>query len=206
VSVVLLHGAATTSGVWSAVRARLGDLVVTAPERPATGDLAAECAAVAGWCEGAVVAGVSGGATLGLALAASGVPIAGAVLHEPAAGSLAPGLLDPFREAWRSGGTEAFARALYGPAWRADLAPPDPAAVGRDLAMFAAFEPARLPDPQRVLLTVGGRSSPQRQASVAALHRALGAPVHRVPGAGHAVHLEQPAAFAALIRAAARRD
>ena len=90
--VTLVHGAAVTSRVWRYVVPLLADFPVTAPDRPCTGDLAAELAVLRPDCDGAVVAGVSGGATLGLALAAvpgpdGGVPAA-AVLHEPAAGSL----------------------------------------------------------------------------------------------------------------------
>ena len=91
--VVLIHGAATTSRVWRHVVPLLaagGPVSVTVPDRPCTGDLATETAALRPSCAGAVVAGVSGGATLGLALAAAGVPAA-AVLHEPAVGSLLPG-------------------------------------------------------------------------------------------------------------------
>jgi pimeloyl-ACP methyl ester carboxylesterase len=74
---VLVHGAATTSRVWRQVAPLLtagGDLAVTFPDRPCSGDLAAEVAALRPACAGALVAGVSGGATLGLALAAAEAP------------------------------------------------------------------------------------------------------------------------------------
>src|ERR1700754_4648389 len=93
---VLVHGAATTSRVWRHVVPLLAvddSLAVTVPDRPGTGDMTAEVAALRPSCAGAVVAGVSGGATLGLALAAAGVPAA-AILHDPAVFSLRPGLLD----------------------------------------------------------------------------------------------------------------
>jgi pimeloyl-ACP methyl ester carboxylesterase len=202
--IVLVHGAATTSRVWDAVRGHLAGLEVLTPERPCTGDLDREVDALAGFCEGAVVGGVSGGATLGLALAAvGGVPLRAAVLHEPAAGSLAPGLLAPFVAAYRSGGVAAFGAALYGPAWQPEDAPEDAARVGRDLAMFSRFEPAPLADPTVVTLTVGTLSADARQRSVQALSHALGVGVRTVSGTAHAVHLEQPAAFAALLREAA---
>ena len=143
--VVLIHGAATTSRVWRHVIPLLteaGGLDVSCSDRASGGDLAAEVAALRDVCHGAIVAGVSGGATLGLALAAAGVAMRAALLHEPAVGSLYPGLLDQVRAAYQAGGVPAFASALYGPAWTAGEAPGDPGAVARDLAMFSVFEPS----------------------------------------------------------------
>jgi pimeloyl-ACP methyl ester carboxylesterase len=202
----LIHGAATTSRVWRHVVPLLAEgspLAVAVPDRPCTGDLAAEVAALRPFCAGAVVAGVSGGATLGLALAAAGVPAA-AVLHEPAVGSLLPGLLDQVRAAYSVGGVPAFARALYG--WTEAEAPADPGAVARDLAMFTAFEPAA---PARevgpVIITVGERSPVIRHESAARLADKFGLSVEVIADAGHGVHLTHPAAFAAVIgRTAAR--
>jgi pimeloyl-ACP methyl ester carboxylesterase len=204
--VVLVHGAATTSRVWRYVVPLLGGFEVSCPDRPCTGDLAAEVAALAPLCQGALVAGVSGGATLALALAATGVPMTGTLAHEPAAGSLLPGLLDGVRSAHRSGGTAAFGPALYGPAWTPAEAPDDPGAVARDLAMFGAFEPAAPgPGAGPVVLTVGEQSPPIRHESVRRLGERFGLPAWPLPGAQHAVHLEQPATFAAAIgRLAAR--
>jgi pimeloyl-ACP methyl ester carboxylesterase len=202
--VVLVHGAATTGRVWRHVVPLLHGFEVACPERPCTGDLAAEVAALAPHCEGAVVAGVSGGATLGLALAAAGVPMAAAVLHEPAVGSLLPGLLDDVREAFRSDGIAGFARALYGSAWTRAEAPADAGAVARDLAMFGAFEPT---GPTQgvgpVVVTVGECSPPVRHESVRLLAARFGLPVWHLSGARHAVHLEHPDVFAAAIRRAA---
>jgi pimeloyl-ACP methyl ester carboxylesterase len=199
--IVLIHGAATTSRVWRYVLLELDGFAVRCPDRPCCGDLATEVAALAADCDGALVAGVSGGATLGLALAAAGVPMTAAILHEPAVGSLLPGLLDPVRAAYQAGGTAALAEALYGPAWTPDEAPADASAVARDLAMFAAFEPAA-PSPAAgpVVITVGECSPPVRHESVRRLADRFGLPVWTVPGARHAVHLEHPAVFAAAIR------
>jgi pimeloyl-ACP methyl ester carboxylesterase len=200
--VALVHGAATTGRVWRHVVPLLAAapaLSVAVPERPCTGDLAAETAALRPSCAGALAAGVSGGATLGLALAAAGVPAA-AVLHEPAVGSLLPGLLDQVRAAYADGGVPAFARALYGSAWTEAEAPADPAAVARDLAMFTSFEPAApAPAAGPVIITVGERSPRARHDSVARLADKFGFSVEVVPGAGHAAHLTHPAAFADLI-------
>ena len=204
----LIHGAATTSRVWRHVVPLLADggpLAVAVPDRPCSGDLATEAAALRPFCAGAVVAGVSGGATLGLALAAAGVPAA-AVLHEPAVGSLLPGLLDQVRAAYAEGGVPAFARALYGTAWTAAEAPADLGAVARDLAMFTSFEPvAPAQEVGPVIITVGERSPAIRHESVARLADKFGLSVEVIADAGHAVHLTHPAAFAAVIgRAAAQ--
>jgi allophanate hydrolase len=197
---VLLHGAATTARIWAGTLPHLGAFDATAPDRPCSGDLEAEVTALAALCAGAVVAGVSGGATLGLALAARSVPFRAAVLHEPAAGSLTPGLLAHVAEGLRSGGVPGFGRALYGPAWHRSDAPADPEAVLRDFAMFSAFEPAAPgPGAGPILLTVGERSPEVRHRSVRALSDLLGVPYAVVPGAGHAVHLENPKEFATLI-------
>jgi pimeloyl-ACP methyl ester carboxylesterase len=201
-SALLIHGAATTSGVWRNVVPALPGWSVSTPDRASTGDLAAEIGALAPLAPGAVVGGVSGGATLGLAMLTAGVPMSAAVLHEPAAGSLSPRLLDAAIAAWESGGMPAFGRALYGSAWTPAEAPADPTRVARDLAMFRSFEPMPWPRPSpSVLLTVGELSPAVRHESVAALSDLLGAQVEVIPGAGHAVHLEQPLAFARLIAA-----
>lgn len=206
--VVLIHGAATTAAVWNPVCEVLSrtrpDIRVTTPQRAYSGDLDTELAALADTAAGAVVVGVSGGATLGLALLASGVPLAGAVLHEPAVGSLVPGLLAHVAAGYRARGVPGFGAALYGPAWDASMAPADPEAVGRDFAMFGAFEPAAptaVPDPDsgRTLTTVGELSPPPRHAAARALSAFAGLPFQVLEGCGHAVHLERPRLFAAVI-------
>jgi pimeloyl-ACP methyl ester carboxylesterase len=205
--IVLVHGAATTSRVWRLVVPLLDGFDVRCPDRVSSGDLDAELDALEPLCEGAIVAGVSGGATLGLALAArGGLGMTGALLHEPAVGSLLPGLLDPMVRAYAAGGVHAFGATLYGPAWSLEEAPADPDAVGRDLAMFRAFEPAA-PAPGRgpVMLTVGALSPPVRHESVRLLSEVFTLRVATIPGTAHAVHLENPAAFAAEIRALALR-
>lgn len=173
---------------------------VDAVQRNYSGDLDREVADLVGACDGAIVVGVSGGATLVLELARRGAGYAAAVAHEPAAGSLCPGLLDHVIAGWQTAGVVGFGSALYGPAWRREDAPSDDS-VARDLAMFRAFEPAPLPaDAAPLLLTVGGVSPAIRAASVAALADLLPAPVRTLPGAAHAVHLDQPQLVADLIR------
>ncbi|WP_280507716.1 alpha/beta fold hydrolase [Nocardia flavorosea] len=162
--VALIHGVATDSRVWAGTITALGSSVeVHCPDRPQSGDMDTEIAALAPLCEGAFVIGVSGGATLGLELAARGVEFTGALLHEPAAGSLAPGLLDEVTAAFQRDGVAGFGRALYGPAWTPELTTAAPETVAGELAMFRAFEPrpvGTLAD--RITLTVGQRSSPAR--------------------------------------------
>lgn len=184
--VVLIHGAATTGHVWRRVLPLLPGFDVLAPDRPCSGNLSTEVDALRAHCAGALVVGVSGGATLGLALAAAGVPMTGALLHEPAVGSLRPGLLDGVRAAYAAGGVPGFARALYGPAWTEADAPADLAAVGRDLAMFTAFEPAAaVPDTLagHVTVTVGECSPPVRHDSVSRLAATFGYRASVIPGA-----------------------
>lgn len=199
--VLLVHGAATTPAVWDRLVPLLGDVAVSAPFRASSGDLRREVEGLAEAARGAVVVGVSGGATLGLALAATDVPLAGAVLHEPAVGSLVPGLLDHVVAGYAADGVPGFGRALYGPGWSPEMAPADPEAVGRDLAMFRGFEPAPIaPDQGPVLVTVGGSSPPVRHAAAAALADRLGLRVEVLPGCGHFVQHDRPAALAAVVR------
>ena len=199
--VVLIHGAATTASVWGRLMPLLEDLEVTAVERPCSGDLATELRFLAPQTEGAVVVGVGGGATLGLALASSGVRFAAALLHEPAVGSLAPGLLAPMAEAFASGGVEAFGARLYGASWSRSLAPLDDTVVARELGMFRGFEPAAAATGQgRVLVTTGGDSPVVRHAAASALHAQLGYATQVLAGCGHFVHWDNPGVLASGIR------
>ncbi|MHA6758716.1 alpha/beta fold hydrolase [Streptacidiphilus sp. PAMC 29251] len=199
--VLLIHGAATTAAVWSAVRSLLPGLEVLAPQRGYSGELRVELAALAEAAEGAVVVGVSGGATLGLALLAAGVPVAGAVLHEPAVGSLVPGLLAHVAAGYAADGVAGFGTALYGPSWDPSLAPAEEDAVRRDFAMFRAFEPTPLPaSGVQLMTTVGALSPPARHTAARALRGLTGLPYRVLEGCGHAVHLEQPEALAAVVR------
>jgi pimeloyl-ACP methyl ester carboxylesterase len=201
---VLVHGAATTARMWDRVlpllAARPG-YEVTALERPRTGYLANEVASVARLVEGAWLVGVSGGATLGLAVAAAGVPLAGAVLHEPAVGSLEPGLLVPVAAAFAADGTAGLGGALYGPSWNVTMAGPAPEAhTAADLAMFRSFEPTPLPPSAgRVVVTVGGRSPRIRHRSVAALAAAVGCEALTIDRASHFAPHDAPAVFAAAV-------
>lgn len=201
--VLLVHGAATTARIWDPVTEllRADELDVVAPDRASSGDLAVELAALADDAAGAIVVGVSGGATLGLALAASDRMLAAAVLHEPAVGSLVPGLLDHVVAGYAADGVPGFGAALYGPSWDPTMAPADPGAVGRDLAMFRRFEPsAPSPGQGRVLVTVGELSPPARHQAAWALHDRLGVEVRVLPATGHFVQHDNPGALVEAIR------
>jgi len=202
--VVLVHGAATTAAVWAPVRAALArvlpEVQVVAPQRPYSGDLTTEVAALADVAAEALVVGVSGGATLGLALLASKVPLAGAVLHEPAVGSLVPGLLAHVAAGYEQRGVAGFGAALYGPAWDLSMAPADPDAVRRDFAMFRTFEPSRpAVVPPRAWTTVGALSPSIRLEAARALTSFAGVPHRVLGGCGHAIHLERPGLVAAVV-------
>ncbi|MFW0783546.1 alpha/beta hydrolase [Gordonia sp. CPCC 206044] len=184
---------ATDATVWRATANLIAarGFSVSVPERPRSGDLTQEVEFLAPLCDGAVVFGVSGGATLGLELAAHGVGMAGAWLHEPAAGSLAPGLLAHVVEAFDTDGVPGFGSALYGPAWDPTMTSSDRTTVARELAMFRAFEPrGPMIDPATLTLTVGELSPPRRHASVDSLCEAFGFGRRVLLNTSHAAHLD----------------
>lgn len=214
--VVLLHGAATTSRIWRRFLPALDEAwetsggpaapspCVVAPDRPQTGSLERELEALRPLCAGAFLVGVSGGATLAWALlaeaVAAGVRPFGGVLHEPAAGSLAPGLLSHVADALADAGLSGFGTALYGTSWSPTETDVGENVVRSEFAMFGAFEPSPL-DPavrDHVTLTVGEDSPSIRHRSVAALSTRFGVTAEVVPGR-HAVHLDHPGTFATCI-------
>lgn len=201
--VVLIHGAATTSAVWAPVLTLLSDHHVLAVDRPATGNLDLELEWLAPFTHDSLVVGASGGATLGLALAASTISIAGAIAHEPAVGSLVPELLAPVVAAYSANGAAGLGSTLYGPLWRIDMIAEE-SAVGRDLAMFRAFEPrVASPGQGRVVVTTGALSPAVRHEAARLLHVRLGYETTVIDGCSHFIARENPAALAALISAAA---
>jgi len=204
--VILIHGAATTASVWERVVPLLDGLEVRAVERPCSGDLATELRFLAPLVEGAIVVGVGGGATLGLALASSEVRFVSALLHEPAVGSLAPELLAPMAAAFADGGVEAFGARLYGPSWNRSLAPLDDAVVARELGMFRGFEPqAAAAGRGAVLVTTGANSPTVRHEAASSLSAHLGYETSVLEGCAHFVHWDNPDVLASSILAAAAR-
>ena len=221
---MLLHGVGVGPASFARVAALLGDRHrVVCLERPVgpggtalpvdrQADLLAERLRALGE-GGALVVGVSGGATLGLSLAIRHPALVPAmVLHEPLVGALAPELHQRFRLAAAQaaeGEEEAMAivRAVMGEAAWESLRPEGRAdaraAAGRwrgEIAEFAAFDPqvdelaglTAIPS----LVTVGGRSGPERWAAAEVLRRWAGAHVSVVPDAGNAAQIDAPAAFA----------
>jgi pimeloyl-ACP methyl ester carboxylesterase len=201
---VLVHGAASTPRVWDRLIPYLGACEISVPERPRTGDLDLELEWLSGLVTDAWLVGLSGGATLGLALAARGGAFAGAVLHEPAVGSLVPDLLAPMQTAFAEGGTAAFARTLYGQSWTVDLCGVgswlDDHVTARELAMFATFEPAApAPSTSPVAVTVGQNSPPVRHEAANALENRFGYSVSEIPGASHFAPHDAPDQFATVV-------
>lgn len=208
VPVLLIHGAATTSHVWRKVRPFLqeADLEVYAPDRPCSGDMETEINFLSDLAQGTLIVGISGGATLGWELISRTGDPAGALLHEPAAGSLYPGLLKGPIQALEEKGPGSFGRALYGASWSEEELGEETETVTREVAMFSHFDP-RPPHPQSgpVLLTVGECSPSPRHAVDSAYRRRFGTNSSILPMSSHAVHLDNPHVFAhAIITLAAR--
>lgn len=201
VDVVLVHGAASTSRIWRQVVAALSDVDVLAPDRPGTGSLARELDWLESISLGAVVFGMSGGATLALGLAMRGAASPAIIAHEPAAGSLSPELFGPLAHALEVDGVTGFGTALYGPLWRADATVTQDS-VREDLAMFRGFEPARASPSARVVVTTGEHSPELRHTIAARLANELGYANETLAGCSHLAALEAPHAVAARIRTA----
>jgi hypothetical protein len=114
-----------------------------------------------------------------------------ALLHEPAAGSLAPGLLDHVAEGLAADGVAGFGDARYGAAWDPSYTHASLDTVRREYAMFAASEPALLGDiAERVVLTVGERWHASRHQTGRATADHVHVPWRVLGGVCHAAHLE----------------
>lgn len=206
--VLLVHGAATGPEIWTTVVPLLADLDPVVLTRPRSGDLTVETDwlidQAAHQAQDSWLVGISGGATLVLAAAAAGVHARGVLAHEPAAGSLVPGLLAPMVEAFEAGGTTAFARRLYGEEWNppAEAAWLDDEVTRRELTMFRSFEPAvARPEAGRIVTSVGEESPPIRHQVANALADHLGVEQWALPHVSHLAPVQAPAIFASAIRA-----
>lgn len=224
-AVVLLHGVgfgpSTLAPVASALAGRARVLVVRRPPTApgaALRDQASVTAATVADHLGSkpyLVAGVSGGATLALALAGGGAPVSGVVAHEPLLGSFAPELAGAVRasHAALAEGTmqpaEWFAGLVGVGAWQRLTGERRAEAIVAHADLLAEITPFVEWEPDdaevaalrrhRILTTVGERSGRARLRAAAAAHRRLGAAVDVLPGAGHLVQFEAPAAFAESI-------
>ncbi len=156
----------------------------------------------------AVVAGMSGGATVALALAlAYPERVVTAVAHEPAVGSVSPELRALVFGALRDGGGGELLRTLAGPETWGHLSQDtveeldaSSELVEADAAAFLTFEPHLSSKAAAPLVcSVGERSTPLRYTVAERLAARTGAPVAVVPGCGHLPQLDAPAAFAELI-------
>ncbi len=167
----------------------------------------------------AAFVGVSGGATLVLALAMSHPElVTAAVVHEPVVGALAPELHAQLSAAAArlaasegEAGVLEFVRALIGPSMWQQLHPSQvaaaascPAVVRAEVPQFLRFEP----DPVQLralggvalVSSVGEASPASRHAAAAAVAAHTGRAPSVLPGAGHLAQLECPSALAALLR------
>lgn len=160
--------------------------------------------------ERAVVAGVSGGATVALAAALIVADrVAAVVAHEPAVGSVSPELLALIAEPVRRGGGRALARTLAGPAWeRLDAAEAEridarAALHEADARAYLAWEPPfeELLAPAPITTTVGERSPAVRHTVARRLEERAGARVVVLPRCGHLAQLDAPQAFARAVAA-----
>lgn len=197
--IVLLTGVATDTRVWKPTFVSLSRLgwKVRVPERPRSGIIDREAEAIKDLCKGAIVIGVSGGATLALELASREPEISAVIAHEPAAGSLAPHLLDDAVHALNRDGVAEFARTLYGPSWTPDMNTSTESCVRGELSMFRSFEPKEpILKADRVILTVGSRSPRNRYSSVKSVADKLQIDWCVLPKTSHAAHID--GAFSSL--------
>jgi pimeloyl-ACP methyl ester carboxylesterase len=165
--------------------------------------------------------GVSGGATLTLALAlAHPEAVSAAVVHEPVIGPLAPELHAELQTAAArlssstgADGAVEFVRALVGPQTWAGLgraAVADVVAradvVRHEIPQFLAFSPtsAELGVLARVRLvsTVGAGSRRSRHLAAAAVGACAGGLPRVLPGVGHLAQIDAPAALSGALCAA----
>ncbi|MEA2902456.1 MAG: hypothetical protein QOH36_2343 [Actinomycetota bacterium] len=238
-AVILVHGVGIGAWAFADVAAALAaDHRVLVPHRrgygpsevdvPASASVAEqvddllELAGSRGVAEATWV-GVSGGATLVLALAMTAPSVVrAAVVHEPVFGPLAPDLHAALEAAAArlaaSGrgpeGVLEFMAGLVGedrlaalPPWAREAIAHRCEVIRAEVPAFIEFAPtdadlARLTD-VALVATVGSASPRWRQLAAAVLGERAGARVEVVDGARHLPQLEAPAAFEKVIRGAA---
>jgi pimeloyl-ACP methyl ester carboxylesterase len=164
-----------------------------------------------------IVVGVSGGATIAVALAMYDLPgVAGVVAHEPLIGPLAPELHASVEasaaqlaaDQGPDAVPEFLARLVGAPGWEALTAEARAFAVEHtdvvrsEVPGFAAFAPTAdelATIRTRLVVSTGACSPPRRHAAGARLAELAGARHVVVAGAGHLAHVDQPATFASLV-------
>ncbi len=164
----------------------------------------------------AVLAGISGGATIVLATTlAHPERVLTAIAHEPIAGSVSPELQSIVRAALAGGGGRALARTLAGERTFAALDRGAVRALERSIPLieadapaFVEYEPELRPDLEQLILATGERSIPLRMTIARRIAHATGAPIEVVPACGHLPQLDAPVAFAhtVLNHASNRRE
>jgi 3-oxoadipate enol-lactonase len=229
--VVLVHGVGIGPWSYAAVAAALAadHTVLVAHRRgygssralPPPASLAEQVDDLAALVDGpAAFVGVSGGATLVLALAlARPARVSAAVVHEPALGPLAPELDAELQAAGAAlaasdgdpAGAVRFVRGLVGDAGWERLGPDrrgDVAAlagaVRHEVPQFLSFAPhaGELAVAAPVATAVGAASRPSRHRAAAILARHLGTTPTVLPATGHLAQLDNPAALAGALRQA----
>lgn len=222
ITIICVHGVGLWPGLFEGIDFGAPSIAMTRPGYDSTSpvDVAGNVEAVAALAEqtdGAVLVGVSGGATIALAGALEAIEgVVAAVSHEPLIGALEPELDDRVR-AWADDldatpgveSSQRFLEGLYGRAsWRKmppearDWADDHADVICREVSHFAAFQPAAgqladLPIPH--LSTVGAHSTRARHR-VAALLAQGGSRVAVIEDAGHHVLIDRPDRFADAVR------
>lgn len=158
--------------------------------------------------ERAVVAGMSGGATIALAVTLTHPDrVSVAVVHEPAVGSFSPELGRLIATAL-SGGGRSLVRTLAGeqtwdalPAEVVTALEENERLIERDARAFVEFEPRLAPTGASAPLvcSVGERSSSVRRDVAKRLSESTGGLVRVLAGCGHLPQFDAPEAFADLI-------
>jgi len=231
-SVLFLHGVGMSPMLFDRVRRVLRPMDTTAPLRAGyreathSGSLdgmVEDTASIVRGGRPTALVGVSGGATLALALACrhptedlARAGVQRVVVHEPLVGPLAPGLHEAIvaRAAALASDEDPssplrFVQDLVGQdTWRRmppamqTFATAHAAMVRREVPLFTSFAPAaasiaevRLP----LTVTVGADSPAPRHEAAAVLARIAGAAVQVVPG-GHLACWEHPEFYADTIR------
>ena len=227
--VVLVHGVGIGPWSYDAMAAALAtDHTVVVPHRrgyggsaglPPASSLDEQVDDLAATVDGpARFVGVSGGATLVLALAMARPDlVAAAVVHEPVFGPLSGALHAELGSAGaglaRSDGAVAFVRRLVGDSlWgsldqgrRDDVARVE-ATVRHEVPQFLGFAPGperlRAAGAVGVVTTVGGDSRPSRHHAANVLAGHLGRPATVLPGVGHLAQMKGVPSLVAALRQA----